>query len=304
MSSIKDIAIIFSGIILETLPFLLLGSLIAALIEVFISSDRLIKIIPKNKILATISGLLLGFIIPVCDCAVIPVARKLLKKGAGLNVVITYMLASPITNPIVLFSTFYALNGVNMDLFWYRLIGGIWIAMFVGIILSLFFNNKDVLLENNEENEHCHHHNCHHHLENTKKINNFFSMVVDILEHTIKDFLSVFIYLIIGTMLASVVQVALPQNIWDFFGQNNIISILILMTFAYLISLCSTSDSFLGKSLLANFSEQSVLAFLILGPMIDIKNTIVLFGNYKKKFVLSLIGIIFFFVFVYVVGVL
>ena len=70
------------------------------------------------------------------------------------------------------------------------------------------------------------------------------------------------------------------------------------MLFAYLISLCSTSDSFVGKSLLSIFNQSSVVAYLLLGPMIDIKNIIVLFGNYKKSFVITLITLIFILIFI------
>lgn len=332
MTEIKDIAIIFSAIILEAAPFLMLGSLIAAIIEIFISSDAIVKMIPKNKILATMAGLGLGFLIPVCDCAVIPVARKLLKKGVGINVGITFMLASPIINPIVLFSTLYAFYDVNMSVFWYRLLGGILVSMTVGIILSLLYKDKKILLDNEEESckcghnhfhshdnhhhEGCNHHHgnsCHHHEESVchhsndienrpSKFKAISDKIISILDHTVREFLGVFVFLILGALIASIVQVLLPQNIWDYFSSNSVLSITILMIFAYLISLCSTSDSFLGKSLLANFSEQSVLAFLILGPMIDVKNTIVLLGSYNKKFVISLISIIFITVFIYVLG--
>ena len=82
------------------------------------------------------------------------------------------------------------------------------------------------------------------------------------------------------------------------FNSNHILSIITLMIFAYLVSLCSTSDSFVGKSLLSSFSKSSIIAYLLLGPMIDIKNTIVLFGNYKKSFVFSLISLIFICIFI------
>ena len=102
----------------------------------------------------------------------------------------------------------------------------------------------------------------------------------------------------IGALIASLVQVLLPRNIITFFNDNNTLSIIILMLFAYLISLCSTSDSFVGKSLLTSFSKSSIIAYLLLGPMIDIKNTFVLLGNYKKSYTLALILLIFIAVFI------
>ena len=106
-------------------------------------------------------------------------------------------------------------------------------------------------------------------------------------------------YLIFGAIVASLCQVLIPRNILVIFKDNNILSIIILMIFAYLISLCSTSDSFVGKSLLSIFSKKSIIAYLLLGPMIDIKNTIVLLGNFKKKYVLTLIFLIFIIIFIF-----
>ena len=101
-----------------------------------------------------------------------------------------------------------------------------------------------------------------------------------------------------GALIASLIQVLVPRSIITTFNNNNILSIITLMIFAYLISLCSTSDSFVGKSLLSSFTESSIIAYLLLGPMIDIKNTIVLLGNYKKKFVITLISLIFIVIFI------
>ena len=106
MEIIKNVSIIFMSIFLESLPFLLLGALISAIIETFVSNDTMVKIIPKNKILGSIVGVFLGFFLPACDCAVIPVSKRLIKKKVPINVVVSFMLASPIINPVVLLSTY------------------------------------------------------------------------------------------------------------------------------------------------------------------------------------------------------
>lgn len=112
-------------------------------------------------------------------------------------------------------------------------------------------------------------------------------------------FFEVVKYLILGSIIASLIQVLLPRNILTIFNNNQILSIIILMLFAYLISLCSTSDSFIGKSLLSIFSKKAIISYLLLGPMIDIKNTVVLLGNYDKKFVKTLIFLIFITIFIF-----
>ena len=289
---LKDISIIFMSIFIESFPFLLLGALISSIIETFVSNDTMARIIPKNKVLGSIVGICLGFFLPACDCAVIPVAKRLIKKKVPINVAVSFMLASPIINPVVILSTYHAFYKTNPDIFWLRLMLGILISLVIGIILGILFNKKDVIINNEDSDECC----CHEHDEcDCEEHKNYF---LSIINHTALDLFEVVKYLMFGALIASIIQVALPRNILVMFNNNHILSVIALMLFAYLVSLCSTSDSFVGKSLLSSFSKSSIIAYLLLGPMIDIKNTIVLFGNYKKSFVFSLISLIFICIFI------
>lgn len=297
MDIIKDISIIFISIFFESLPFLLLGSLISAIIETYVSNETIAKIIPKNKILGSIVGVFLGFFLPACDCAVIPVSKRLLKKKVPINVAISFMLASPIINPVVLLSTYYAFYKSNPEIFWYRLVFGIIISLIIGIIMGVIFGKKDVITSSIDDDCDCHIDDCKCHHEHTNK--SFKNNILGIFKHTAYDMFEVVKYLMFGAIIASFVQVLLPRNILDMFNNNRVLSIIILMLFAYLISLCSTSDSFVGKSLLSSFGTSSIISYLLLGPMIDIKNTIVLLGNYKKSFVATLISLIFITIFIF-----
>ena len=286
--NIKNIAIIFLSIFFEALPFLLLGSIISSIIEKYVSNEKIASIIPKNPILGSLFGIFLGFFLPACDCAVIPITKRLIKKKVPINVAVSFMLASPIINPVVLLSTYYAFYSTNPKIFWARFILGILVAVVVSSILGLIFKNDFVVknsIEEIEEECSC----CHHHHENA---------FLEIVNHTMSDLFDVLKYMIFGSLIASFVQVYMPRSVITVFNSNNYLSIIVLMLFAYLLSLCSTSDSFIGKSLINSFTKSSVVAYLLLGPMIDVKNTIVLVGNFKKKFVLYLIVLIFVVVFI------
>ena len=291
---LKDIAIIFMSIFFESFPFLLLGALISSIIETFVSNDTMARIIPKNKVLGSIVGICLGFFLPACDCAVIPVAKRLIKKKVPINVAVSFMLASPIINPVVILSTYHAFFKTNPDIFWMRLVLGIVVSLVIGVILGILFGKKEVITNNEDEccYSHCHEQDCDCDEHDHK---NYF---LSIINHTALDLFEVVKYLMFGALIASIIQVVLPRDILIMFNDNRILSIITLMLFAYLVSLCSTSDSFVGKSLLSSFSKSSIMAYLLLGPMIDIKNTIVLFGNYKKSFVLGLISLIFISIFI------
>lgn len=287
MDIIKNISVIFMSIFFESLPFLLLGSFISAIIETYISNEKIIKLIPRNKFLGSLVGVLLGFFLPACDCAVIPISKRLIKKKVPINVSISFMLASPIINPVVLLSTYYAFYKTEPELFWYRLIYGVIISLVIGTIMGFLYNKKEVINETSLMESTC----CHHdHHENK---------IIGVFKHTALDLFDVIKYLMFGALIASIIQVLVPRSIISIFNNSNTLSIIVLMLFAYLISLCSTSDSFVGKSLLSTFTKGSILAYLLLGPMIDIKNTIVLLGNYNKKFVATLIILIFIVIFIF-----
>lgn len=293
---IKNIIIIFISIFFEALPFLFLGSLISAVIDRYVSEETFVKLIPKNKFLAAVVGVLLGFFIPACDCAVIPIARRLLKKKVPLNVILSFMLSSPIINPVVLFATYTAFSK-NLNFFYLRLILGIVVSLIVSIIMAIIYKDKNPMIEDTEETNHDHDHNHDHH-------NHCCSCHIDheendlkmILKHTIEDMFDVLKHLIVGALIASLMQNLIPASLFS----NQFISTISLMIFAYLMSLCSTSDSFVAKSMMGSFNDKAILAYLLLGPMIDIKNTIVLMSGFKKKFVFTLIFLIFITIFVVV----
>ncbi len=307
----RDIAIYFTTIMLEAIPFLLLGALISAIIEEFVSEERISKMIPKNRVLGSLAGIFLGLFIPACDCAVIPIAMRLKKKKVPTNVIVSFMLASPIISPVVLLSTFFAfgetekmlLFGFEMPkLFVYRTIFGVVVALVVGIILDIICKDA-VLKEEIYEHHHHHHdhehiHTCNHHHEgcscsNHEKETGPIGRVRNIINIMYGDFMGIISYMAVGALLAATMQILLPISNIGGIVQNKYISTFIMMLLAFALSLCSTSDAFIARTFMNSLSKNSILAFILLGPMIDIKNTILLNKSFNKKFVIVLIASIF-----------
>src|SRR2546421_11879662 len=123
----------FLGIFIEAVSFLLLGTIISGLIAVFVNNDDLARVIPRNPIAATIVGSMLGFIFPVCECGVVPVTRRLYQKGLPVSVGITFLLAAPVMNPIVLASTYAAFGWGPV------LIGRFVISWIMAVTVGLLF---------------------------------------------------------------------------------------------------------------------------------------------------------------------
>lgn len=307
----RDIAIYFTTIMLEAIPFLLLGALISAIIEEFVSEERISKMIPKNRVLGSLVGIFLGLFIPACDCAVIPIAMRLKKKKVPTNVIVSFMLASPIISPVVLLSTFFAfgetekmlLFGFEMPkLFVYRTIFGVLVALIVGIILDIICKDA-VLKEETYEHHHHHHdhehiHTCNHHHEGCscshhEKETGPLGRVKNIINIMYGDFMGIISYMAVGALLAATMQILLPISNIGGIVQNKYISTFIMMLLAFALSLCSTSDAFIARTFMNSLSKNSILAFILLGPMIDIKNTILLNKSFNKRFVIVLVASIF-----------
>jgi uncharacterized membrane protein YraQ (UPF0718 family) len=102
---LKSPAIIFVSIVLEAIPFMLAGSLVGGIIEAFVSRERITSIFPKKGWLTVSIAACAGMVFSVCECAVVPVVRRLLCKGIPLSAAIAYLLGDPVVNPIVIVST-------------------------------------------------------------------------------------------------------------------------------------------------------------------------------------------------------
>ena len=280
---VQSFSLIFTSIVLEALPFILLGSLVSAFVQMFLTEDMIKKIIPKNIVLSSLGAVFLGIFFPICECATVPITRGLLKKGVPLRIAITYMLAAPIVNPMVLLSTLYAFED-NTRMLILRASLGILIAIITGILIEILQGKKSVLKEDESYSFGgcaC----CSNDYNQEGKLKT-------LLAHGTKEFFDVGKFFLIGATLAALFQTFIPRNVIGQLSSNGTLGIIIMMLLAFLLSLCSEADAFIGKSFMGAFSEQSILAFLLFGPMIDIKNTIMLLGGYKKSFIVKLIFVI------------
>src|SRR6187402_2388585 len=108
-----DILVNFLSILFEGAPYILIGTLLSGFIDAFLPAKLLERMLPKNKIVSTFAAGFLGLIFPVCECAVVPVVRRLVQKGLPLSCALTYLLSAPIINPIVILSTMTAFKALS-----------------------------------------------------------------------------------------------------------------------------------------------------------------------------------------------
>ncbi len=265
---------IFISILIEAIPFILIGVILSGIIQMFVSEEMIARIMPKNRFLAVLFGALAGVLFPACECGIIPITRRLLLKGVPLHAGVAFMLTAPIINPIVLFSTYIAF-GNRWSVVFYR--GGLALAvsLIIGVILSYQF--KDTQLLKPDEPGHHHHHGT------------LLQKLGGTLRHAIDEFFSVGKYLIIGAFIAAAMQTYVKTSTLLAIGQNDVSSSLVMMGLAFVLSLCSEVDAFIASSFSSTFSLGSLIAFLVFGAMVDIKNLLMMLAAFKKRFVFLLI---------------
>src|SRR5579875_89612 len=159
-SSFINVNTIFLSIILEAIPFILLGVFVSAIIQLFVSEKFIQRVLPRNVYLAVIPAALLGIIFPICECAIIPVVRRLIKKGMPSHVAIVFMLSAPILNPVVYASTYYAFKSTPY-IANARMFVGFISSIIIGFIIYRRFKGENILKPMKEGHHIAHHH---HHI--------------------------------------------------------------------------------------------------------------------------------------------
>lgn len=287
----SQLAAIFLSIIIEALPFVLFGCLVAGIIETYLSPSIVTRFLPQNKFLRVIVGIFSGFFFPSCECGIVPIINRFLQKKVPTYTAIPFLIAAPIINPVVLFATFIAFDN-SFKFLLLRLLGALILALIIGVILA-YKLNEPILLEKIDVHEHEH---THTHLSGRQKI-------WEALTHAVDEFFDTGRYLIFGSLIASCIQVFVSTKSLTSVTHSPIIAILLMMLFAFLLSLCSEADAFIGASLLSLFGTGPIIAFLLFGPIIDMKNLLMMKHYFKTKFIIRYVAAISFLVVIISLGV-
>lgn len=271
LAGVSNFFLVFGSLLIEAVPFVLLGALVSAAIEVFVPVRVFERLTALPRPLQLPAAGLAGFAFPVCECGSVPVARRLAAKGLTPAAAVTFMLAAPVLNPVVLASTVVAYRG--RESFWPMVLGraglGLLVAMAVGWVVArsskqdLIRPRADVELYNDET-------------EAGSKARAFFT-------HLAGDFVFMGRFLVIGAMVAALLQTFVPQSIISSVADTPVVSLLAMMGLAFVLSLCSESDAFVAASFV-QFGVGAQLAFLVFGPMVDTKLGILYSATFNRGF--------------------
>jgi uncharacterized membrane protein YraQ (UPF0718 family) len=293
MQNITIFAMAASSIVMEAAPFLLLGSLIGAVLEVLVSEESLLRFIPKNPAGQITTGLFAGILLPTCECGIVPVAKRLLLKNVPPRVAIPYMMVAPVVNPVVIASTLFAFKG-DLSIVVLRIVMVIVPAVVLGSILGetpprSILKPRPLDLKQfgtaNNDLEHTHSEGCACGCGTPQD-----SRFKAVLFHTGSEFISMSRFLVFGAIVAAGFKTFLPPDALGYFVNQGWLAIIGLMLMAVLLSVCSEADAFVAASF-ASFPTMSKVAFMAIGPMVDLKLIPMFFAVFNKRVAITLIAV-------------
>ncbi|MEN9221336.1 MAG: permease, partial [Thermostichus sp. BF3_bins_97] len=291
----RDGFTLFLSIVVQAMPFLLLGVFLSGLLAVFVDGSQLARFLPKGKVGSAVTGGALGFFFPVCECGNLPVARQLVLKGIPPHVAVAFLLAAPVFNPVVIFSTWIAFRTMP-ELVVYRILFSFGIAVVIGLLFSWQKDLQPLLhpaiwqeLQRNtaqtatlptrspllqggtfwrgsrptEANRQAQAAPTGS-LQTAEEVYQSAlaapprlpwrqkgALLLQTWAREIRELGSV---LILGSAMAALIQTVIPRSFLLDYGQDALVSILIMMALAAIISICSTVDAFFALSFAATFT--------------------------------------------------
>jgi uncharacterized membrane protein YraQ (UPF0718 family) len=253
----------FVAIVIQSLPFLLMGVVVAAAISTLLSERLLRRLMPRNPVLAVPVAGVAGIGLIGCECASVPIAGSAMRKGVAPAAALTFLLAAPAVNPVVLVSTVVAFPAMP-EMALARFLASLATAVTVGWIWIRVGGRVPPRLATGRTHQHG------------DGLNGFMASV----QH---DLIQTGGYLVLGAMIAAGVNTFVPRSLLTSIGSHPVLGVLALAAFAFIVALCSQTDAFVAASLTA-FSPTARLVFLVVGPAMDIKLATLEAGVFGRRF--------------------
>ncbi|MGW2327605.1 permease [Streptomyces sp. NPDC001700] len=256
---------VFVAVIVQALPFLVLGVLLSAVIAVFVPPSFFARALPGRPALAVPVAGMAGAVLPGCECASVPVAGALVRRGVTPAAALAFLLSAPAINPVVLTATAVAFPG-EPRMVLARFVASLLVACAMGWLWQRL-GRTDWMRPP-----------AHPSLDGAGKGAAFWGSI----RH---DVMHAGGFLVVGAMAAATLKAVVPASWLHTAADNPVVAILALGLLAVVLSICSEADAFVAASL-SQFSLTARLAFLVVGPMIDLKLFAMQAGTFGRGFAL------------------
>lgn len=257
---------VFCGVFVQALPFLGLGVLVSGLIAVFVPPERLVRWLPRRPASAVVAAGLAGAALPGCECGSVPVARRLFGDGGAAGAAaLTFMLAAPAINPVVVVATAVAFPG-QPKMVIARVGASLLTALVMGLVWTRW-GRTDWITRRLPPNS-------------THTSGSRWHQFSEVARH---DFLQAAAYLVIGAAAAAALHVAVPPRIFEHVGAHLILGVIVMAALAVALAVCSEADAFVASSL-TMVPLVPRLVFLVVGPAVDVKLLAMQSGMFGRAF--------------------
>jgi uncharacterized protein len=263
-AALRAWATVFLAICIQAMPFLVLGVAISGAIAAFATPELMARLVPRSQIAAVPMASLAGAVLPGCECGSVPIAGRLVRNGVAPAAALTFLLSAPAINPVVLVATATAFPG-QPKMVLARALGSILASVVVGYLWAWKGDNS--LLERLQA--------AHDHGHRSRR-----AALADTMQN---DFLHAGGFLVLGAATAATLQTAVPRGVLDSVASRGLVSVLAMAILAVVLAVCSEADAFIAAGL-SQFSLTARLAFLVVGPMVDIKLVALQIGTFGRKF--------------------
>ncbi|WP_413231637.1 permease [Microbacterium sp. M28] len=277
------------SVLIEALPFVILGVVLSIVVQVWLPADAIQRWLPRRAWARRAVLSLLGMLIPVCECGNVPFARGLMMRGLAPAEALTFLMAAPIVNPIVILTT-HAAFGWDGGILVARLVGGYLIANLIGWIYSRHPSPDALLTERFVAT--CDRVTHEHGTPVRRSLTQF-----------LIELRAVMPALVIGSAVAGAVQVLIPRDVLLAIGSNPVLSIVAMMALAMTVAICSNVDAFFALSFASTFSPGAIVAFLLVGPLVDIKMLALMRTTFTSRTLVGIVGVVLLSAFVIGIGV-
>lgn len=290
----------FSSILWEAFPFIVLGAIIAGILEEVVPQQAITRFVPKSKLLAVGLGGTLGLIFPMCECGIVPVMRRLLRKGLPLGTCVAYMMAGPIINVIVIASTYIAFkgHGLGPQMTFLRVGLGFVVAVVTGLLVELQFRKhgnslltpvarpqkSDSTAESAAATP-----DVHPAEQRAGEKKPLMQRLGNISETALHDFKDIMVFLMLGAVLACLAKFWISdEQARNLSTSAPALTIIAMMGLAVVMCLCSEADAFVAASM-TTLHPSAKLAFLVLGPMFDLKLLLMFTRVFRRRLIMLIV---------------
>ena len=258
-NSARKVLTFWTATLLQALPFLTAGVLLSSALQLFVPARWIEKLLCRSHFTGILTALLAAFCFPLCDCGAVPVFRGLMVRKVPVSTALTFMLAGPLINPVVLVSTYVAFVG-NEAVFWWRTLGGI-ATVFVISVTFFAYKPEETMQVGTVPTAAC------RRFGESEKEKRFLRYT----DHGRGDFFRVIPYVCAGAFISAVFQVC-GGSFSATVGDLGLLVIPCMMAAAFFMSVCSTADAVIARNFSAFVPTAGIIGFLIFGPMADLKN--------------------------------